>query len=338
MTSRLRVLVVDDSAFARRVVRDCLTSDAAIEVLDTARDGIDALQKIAALKPDVITLDLMMPNLDGIGVLQKLPPDTVSRVVICSTAEDDSAAVVHALALGAITSVHKPTALATDRLYDMGRELIEAVKLAGSARAAVNARPVAHIAPVSRQVGTRLVVIGASTGGPQALTNLLQALPPDFPAAVAFVVHMPIGYTAGFAARLNNQCLIEVVEADEGTELRPGRAVLGRAGMHMRVDATGRSVHLDMQPLDHPHRPSVDVLFASAAAAFGAATLGVVLTGMGNDGLAGSRAMVANGGRVIAQSAMTCVVYGMPRVVAEEGLAALVVGLDEIPAAISRLL
>lgn len=336
MSARIRVLIVDDSAFARKVLRECLEADPAIEVIGTARDGLDALERISALAPDVVTLDMMMPNLDGIGVLTALPPSG-PRVVICSTADEDSAGVVHALSIGAVTSVHKPTALATDRMYEMRQALVDAVKLAASARTSAGdgRSDVLHAPP---QVKTGLVVIGASTGGPQAITRILRALPADFPVPVALVVHMPVGYTEGFAARLNDHCAIAVAEASDGAALRPGRVLVGRAGVHLRVHAGGGSVVLDPRPTDVPHRPSVDVLFATAGAAFGTAALGVILTGMGDDGLVGARAMVAAGGRVIGQSASSCVVYGMPRVIAEAGLATAVVGLDEMAATIVRML
>lgn len=338
MSRRIRVLVVDDSAFARKVVRECLSLDPQIEVVGTARDGLDALEKIPLLSPDVITLDLVMPNLDGIGFLGHLPPSP-PRVVLCSTADVDSAMVVHALSLGAIASVHKPTALATERLYEIGRPLIEAVKLAASAGHAGPPHPEptpVTIAP--RTVHTRLVVIGASTGGPQAITQILTAFPADFPVPVAVVVHMPSGYTEGFAARLNAQCPLEVIEAHDGAALAPGRVIIARGGLHLCVNPSGGSVRLSAQPLDRPHRPSVDILFTTAAAAFREGTLAVVLTGMGDDGLVGARAVVSAGGRVLTQSAASCVVYGMPRVVAEAGLSAGSVGLDEMAETIGAAL
>lgn len=333
----IRVLIVDDSAFARKVVRECLARDPRIEIVGSARDGLDALEKIAELSPDVVTLDLVMPNLDGIGVLAGLPAGSTARVVLCSTAEDDSAMVVHALSLGAVTFVHKPTALATDRLYEMGRPLIEAVALAAGARVVGVASPSGTPASSRRPVATRLLAIGASTGGPQAISRILRALPADFPVPVAIVVHMPVGYTQGFAMRLDAQCALEVIEAHEGAELRPGRVIIAQAGSHLRIDQSLTAV-LDLHPAHVAHRPSVDVLFTSAAAACGSAALGLVLTGMGDDGLLGSRAMVAAGGRVFTQASGSCVVYGMPRVVEEAGLSTGSVELDEIPDAIARAL
>ena len=332
----LRVLVVDDSAFARKVVREVLAVDG-IEVVGTARDGLDALEKIELLAPVVVWLDLMMPHLDGLGLLLALqgrpnPP----RVVVVSTASDDSDTVVAALQAGAVLSVHKPTALATDRLYEMGRDLVEAVRRAGAARVPPVATPAAPAPVPAGAGGVRLVVVGASTGGPQALTGLIEALPGDFPVPICIVLHMPVGYTEAFARRMNEASALEVVEAAEGTALRPGRVVIARAGLHLTVE--GDAVRLDALPLELPHRPAVDVLFASAARWGAPSVLGVVLTGMGNDGLEGSRAIVAGGGRVITQSARTCVVYGMPRSVAEAGLSEAEVDLPAMPEAILRRL
>jgi two-component system chemotaxis response regulator CheB len=339
VTSRIRVLVVDDSAFARKVVRECLASDPGIDVVDTARDGLEALEKIAAFRPDVVTLDLVMPHLDGLGVLAGLRGDPLPRVVVVSTAEEDSLNVVNALSMGAITSVHKPTALATERLYEIAEPLVRAVRLAAQARAQPMATaPVAPVSALPQKVATKVLVIGASTGGPQAVTRILQALPADFPVPVALVVHMPVGYTEGFAARLDDRSALEVIEASEGAELRPGRVVVARAGVHLKIAAGGGKVALDEMPAASLHRPSVDALFASAAESYGQSTLGVVLTGMGDDGLLGCRAIFAKGGRIITEAAVSCVVYGMPRAVAEAGLSALSVPLDEMPRAIAAML
>ncbi len=324
MTAPIRVLVVDDSAFARKVLREVLSADRRIEVVGIARDGLDALEKIAALTPDVVTLDLVMPNLDGIGVLDALrerpaPP----RVVVVTMSDADSELGVAALGAGAFDVVHKPTALATDRLYELGAELIEKVVAAAGApaeRLRATSLPAPAPAPVVRAAArTRVIVVGASTGGPRAISMLLRALPKDLPVPVALVVHMPAGYTEAFAHRLDADVGLHVMEAAEGTPLLPGTVLIGRAGMHLRIDAS--VAHLDVRPVDQLHRPSVDELFESAAAAHGAGVLAVVLTGMGSDGLAGARAVRAAGGRVLVEAPESCVVYGMPRAVFEAGLA-----------------
>lgn len=321
----IRVLVVDDSAFARKVLRQVLSGAPGISVVETARDGLDALEKIAELKPDVVTLDLVMPHLDGLGVLRSLAGAASPRVVVVSSAGEESELAVTALQSGAVELVHKPTALATDRLYELGAELVDKVRTAAGAmvrpaepvKAAASPRPRGVTAP-----GQRVVVVGTSTGGPAALTRLMASLPPDFPAPLALALHIPAGYTEALAKRLNLNSALEVVEAENGVELRPGRAVLARAGLHLRVAREGDKLlgWLDRVPLQTAHHPSVDVLFQSAAATLGPAAVGVVLTGMGDDGLEGARAIRAAGGHVLTESAESCVVYGMPRVVVEAGL------------------
>jgi two-component system chemotaxis response regulator CheB len=241
---------------------------------------------------------------------------------VVSTAHSDSDRAIEALQAGAVTLVHKPTTQASAQLYDVGEELLEAVRSAAGAvtrgAAAVAAGPL--VAPRSSPV--ELVVIGTSTGGPQALTSLLSALPADLPSALAVVLHIPVGYTEALAQRLDDASPLEVLEASPGLELRPGRVVIARAGLHLKVvreEGVLRSA-LDAMPASTPHRPAVDVLFQSAAQVSGERALGVILTGMGDDGLSGSRALVAAGGRVLTEAAESCVVYGMPRTVKEAGL------------------
>jgi two-component system chemotaxis response regulator CheB len=316
--------VVDDSAFARKVVREVLDGRDGIDVVGIARDGLDALEKVVELEPDVVTLDLVMPNLDGIGVLKALRnrPNR-PRVVIVSMADGESELGVAALELGAFDVVMKPTALANDRLYDLGKELRDKV-LAAAHPAATPARVAksARREQAPKASKTTLLVIGASTGGPQAISLLLRALPRDFPVPIAAVLHMPEGYTDPYARRLDADGRLEVIEAREGLALAPGRAIIARAGMHLtfRDSTEGWVCALEMAPFDMPHRPAVDVLFHSGAALAGAGVLGVVLTGMGSDGLAGSRAIRDAGGRVLTEAESSCVVYGMPRCVAEAGL------------------
>ena len=326
-----RVLVVDDSAFARTVLSRVLRASGSIDVIGTARDGDDALEQIEAFDPDVVTLDLTMPGRDGLGVLRALNGRTRPRVIIVSVSTIDSAPAAEALSLGAIDIISKPSALASDRLYEIGNELVVKVLAAASPPPAVKiiaaptpAAPLAH--PIE------LVLIGTSTGGPQALTRVLAALPENLAAPVAMVLHIPVGYTEALAHRLDQVSRLEVVEAVEGIELRPGRAVLARAGMHLKVRRTGDRLtgHLDVLPA-RPHTPSVDELFLSAAHAIGANTLGIVLTGMGDDGLEGSRAIAAAGGMLLTEAPSSCVVYGMPRVVYEAGLGARQVPLGLVP-------
>lgn len=348
---RIRVLVVDDSAFARKVMRTVLEADPRIDVVGIARDGLDALEKIAELTPDVVTLDLVMPELDGLGVLEALKAQpSPPQVVVVSMSDAESELGVAALVNGAFDVVHKPTALATARLYELGDELLQKVVLA--ADTARRQRPVSVPTPstapgpapapsASRPpTSSRLLVIGASTGGPRAVGQVLAALPADFPLPVAVVVHMPPGYTEAFADRLDRECKVHVVEASDGVRLEAGTVLVGRAGLHLQLelDGAGWKAALGVQPILSTHRPSVDVLFESAARVAGAGVIGVVLTGMGADGLEGARAIRAAGGHVIVEDESTCVVYGMPRSVHEAGLASEKVPLERVVAAILRKL
>lgn len=329
-----RVLVVDDSAFARTVLSRVLRA-AGIDVVGTARDGDDALAQIAELAPDVVTLDLAMPGRDGLDVLRALEGKSKPRVIVVSVSTIDSVPGAEALALGAIDIVSKPSALATDRLYELGNELVEKVLAAAPGESVPATESVG--APVGVVRHADLVLIGTSTGGPQALTRLLAALPPDLAAPVAVVLHIPVGYTEALARRLDQASPLEVVEASHGLELRPGRVVLARAGQHLKLaHKTGALVsRLDAVPI-RPHVPSVDELFMSGAEVAGAGTLGVVLTGMGDDGLVGARAIHAAGGSLVTESPGSCVVYGMPRCVYEANLGARSAPLETIHREIIR--
>ncbi|MDB4941287.1 MAG: Chemotaxis response regulator protein-glutamate methylesterase CheB [Labilithrix sp.] len=325
---RVRVLVVDDSAFARKVIRTVLEADPRIEVVGIARDGLDALEKIAELKPDVVTLDLVMPELDGVGVLLALKDHTIRpQVVVVSTSDSESELGVAALVAGAFGVVHKPTALATARLYELGDQLVETVMIAAaSARSVPPLRPPSIPAkPVTKTLVTtrRLLVIGASTGGPRAVTQLLHDLPATFPIPIAVVVHMPAGYTEAFANRLDKDLPFHVVEARPGIILVPGTVVIARAGIHLKVRRDGPRlvVALDVEPSTAVHRPSVDALLGSAATELGRDLLAVVLTGMGSDGLEGAGLVRARGGHMFVEDESSCVVYGMPRSIQEAGLA-----------------
>lgn len=335
----IRVLVVDDSAFTRKVVREILER-AGIEVVGVARDGLDALEKLEQLQPDVVTLDLMMPNLDGLGVLRAVPATNKARFVIVSVSSSDSALAIEAFELGAVDLVNKPTALATQQLFELSSELVAKVRIAAAARAprrvaAPSTRP---RLPASARVLKRLVVIGTSTGGPQALTRLLQDLPADLAVPVMIALHIPTGYTAALARRLNESCAISVVEATNDQPLLPGYAVITPGGLHSTIwsDHDDLRVRLDGAPRPSPYTPSVDALFTSAATACGNATVGVVLTGMGDDGLLGARALRAAGGVVLTEAESSCVVHGMPRCVQEAGLSDEEATLDRMAEAIVR--
>jgi two-component system, chemotaxis family, protein-glutamate methylesterase/glutaminase len=323
----IRVLVVDDSAFARKVVRTVLEAAPDMEVVGTARDGLEALTKIAELKPDVVTLDLVMPNLDGLEVMRALPGQGAPRVVLVCMADATSDMALAALDAGAVDLVQKPTPQASERLYELGAELL--FKVRAAAKAAVPAPEQLAPAPAPAATPTRphhggseLLLIGASTGGPQAVSRVLKALPADFPAAVAVVLHLPAGFTQSFSQRLDAECALRVTEAEEGARLSPGSVQVAPGGFHLKLrrDAQGFYAHLSGEP-SSLHRPSVDQLFASGAEVAPGKVLAVVLTGMGDDGVAGGRALRDSGSRILVEAESTCVVYGMPRAVKEAQLA-----------------
>lgn len=344
---KIRVLVVDDSAFARKVLRQVLSRSSQIEVVGTAHDGLDALERIVELQPDVITLDLVMPNLDGIGVLhalRELKGVTVPRVIIVSMSDTQGDLAISALREGAIDLVQKPTSVANDRLYELADELTRKVEAAASARVSsrrANIEQPRATPPLPEVRSTprhQLVIIGASTGGPQAVGALLAALPADFPVPIAVVVHIPPGFSQSLAEHLDRDCQISVAEASDGLLLRPGLALVARAGMHLAFERSEGSyrARVGSAPEGHLHRPALDVTLRSAAEADAGLVLGVVLTGMGSDGLEGARAVHAKGGTLLTQTEASCVVYGMPRVVWEDGIASAQASIEDMPALLLR--
>src|SRR5215470_12152499 len=341
----LRVVVIDDSAYVRKVVREILSRSPFIEVVGTARDGREALDLVEQLEPDVVTCDLIMPEMDGVGFVREQMQRRPVPIIIMSIANETAEAALTALDAGAIDFVQKPTALASEKIFEVSSELIEKVKAAGNIELhRIYAEPAPQSVVVSEPAvkvlgnhSVDMVVIGISTGGPQALKRLIPQLPADFPVPVAMVMHMPVGYTEMYAAKLNELSLVEVREAAEGDEFKPGRVFLAPAGRHLSLKrkADGKVVtHLDARPFDSLHRPSVDVLFKSAADVYGPRVLGVVMTGMGSDGRDGAAWIKAKGGTVITESEDSCVVYGMPRSIEEAGLSDLSISLDGMADAI----
>jgi two-component system, chemotaxis family, protein-glutamate methylesterase/glutaminase len=335
-----RVLVVDDSAYVRKVVTQMLSRSPFLEVVGTARDGQEALDQVIELKPDVVTCDLIMPNLDGVGFVTQQMARFPLPIVIVSVASESGEMVLNALDAGAVDFIQKPTALASERLLDMTQDLIDKVRAAASARLRGHG-PVRAVSKTRATLKSRgtvdIVVLGISTGGPQALRSLIPQLPAEMPVPVAIVLHMPVGYTELYARKLDELSPLSVCEASEGAELRSGSVLIAPAGRHLsfRRNENGKVVtHLDVRPLDTPHRPSVDVLFQSAADAFRGRVLGVVMTGMGEDGREGAAWIKAKGGMVFTESEDTCVVYGMPRAIVDAGLSDREVGLGSMADAI----
>ena len=342
----LRVLVIDDSAYVRKVVREILSRSPFLEVVGTARDGREALDLVEQLNPDVITCDLIMPELDGVGFVREQMRRRPVPIIIMSVAKETAEAALTALDAGAIDFVQKPTALASEKIFEVSNELIEKVKAAGNIslnRLPTPAPPriAATIEPaVAGTHSVDLVVLGISTGGPQALKRLIPQLPSDFPVPVVMVMHMPVGYTEMYAAKLNEISNLEVREAAEGDELKTGRVFLAPAGRHLTLkrNVDGKVVtHLDARPFSTLHRPSVDVLFQSAAEVYRNRVLGVVMTGMGSDGKQGAAWIKSQGGLIFTEAESSCVVYGMPGVVMEAGLSDQSVALEDMAHAIREV-
>jgi two-component system chemotaxis response regulator CheB len=319
-------MVIDDSAYVRKVVREILSRSPFVEVVGAARDGREALDLVEELNPDVITCDLNMPELDGVGFVREQMQRRPLPIIIMSVANETAEAALTALDAGAVDFVQKPTALASEKIFDVSTELIEKVKAAGHiALSRIAAVPPPAAVPASEPVmsitgnhSVDIVVLGISTGGPQALKRLIPQLPANFPVPVLMVMHMPVGYTEMYAAKLNELSNLEVREAAEGDEVIPGRVLLAPAGRHLTVKrgSSGKIVtHLDAKPFGTLHRPSVDVMFQSAAEVYGNRILGVVMTGMGSDGKQGAAWIKSQGGLVFTEAESSCVVYGMPCVV-----------------------
>src|SRR5580704_10550223 len=334
--SPVRVLVVDDSALMRKLIPQILATDSSIQVVGTAMDGNFGLKKIEDLKPQVVTLDLEMPAMGGLDMLKEIMRRHRLPVIVVSSHSTQGASItLQALSLGAFDFVAKPHDVSA-RMPQIAAELIAKIKAAAQSRG-VRVRPVPDIFPRStklaldpKRLPTRLVAIGVSTGGPQALQHVLSQLPGDFPATIVVVQHMPEGFTEMFARRLDESCSIGVKEAQSGDLLLAGRVLICPGSRHIKVKRLplGDIVVLSDDPRVNGHRPSVDVLFKSLAEEFGAKGVAVIMTGMGEDGAQSLGLVKAAGGMTIAQSEDSCVVYGMPKAAIERGFAMRVVALD----------
>jgi len=340
---RVRVLVVDDSALMRQVLTRALGADPGLEVVGAAPDPYVARDKIKALSPDVLTLDVEMPRMDGLAFLERLMRARPMPVVMVSSlTESGCATTLRALELGALDFVTKPKVGLAESLDVLTAEVVEKVKAAAGARLRAP-RPAAAGAAPAIQAGLfrttdTVLALGASTGGTEALREVLTALPPDAPGIVV-VQHMPERFTRAFADRLDGLCAVRVKEAEEGDRVLPGHVLIAPGNHHMRVRRDGATyrVHLSQEDPVNRHRPSVDVLFDSAAAALGPNAIGVIMTGMGNDGARGLLAMRRAGARTVAQDEASCVVFGMPKEAIALGAAAHVVPLGQIPAMLLAL-
>jgi two-component system chemotaxis response regulator CheB len=343
ITSKIRVLVVDDSALMRKLIPQILEADPSIEVVGTAMDGNFCLKKIEELRPNVVTLDLEMPGMNGIDTLKEIMRSHPLPVIVVSSHSTEGASVtLKALGLGAFDFVAKPQDVSA-HMAETATELIAKIHAAadckivrpGMLRAAARPEKIS----AAKTIPSKLVAIGISTGGPQALEYLLAQLPPDFPGSIVVVQHMPEGFTDMFARRLDELCSLSVKEAQSGDMLLAGRVLICPGSRHIKVKrlAMGDVVILNEDERVNGHRPSADVLFNSVAEEFGSLAIAVLMTGMGDDGAQGLGAVKKAGGMTIAQSEDSCVVFGMPKAAIERGYATRVVALDTLSSTLQAL-
>ena len=341
MSERIRVLVVDDSALMRKLIPAILARESSIEVVGTAMDGAFALKKIEELQPDVVTLDLDMPRMDGMETLRLIMRRAPLPVVLFSThSKEGGYATLKALALGAVDFLAKPKDAAAGHLEEIADQLIAKIKVAKRAAGrklppvVIDEKPAPKKATHGALPPRRVIAIGISTGGPNALQFVLSQIPADFQSTILIVQHMPEGFTEMFAKRLDECCGLEVQEARSGDLLLAGRVLICPGNRHIMVRRMPRGdmVVLSDSPPVNGHRPSADVLFHSVSQEFGLTAVGVLMTGMGDDGAEGLGAIRAAGGMTIAQSEDTCVVSGMPRAAILKGHANKIIPLDGIAA------
>jgi two-component system, chemotaxis family, protein-glutamate methylesterase/glutaminase len=353
MRVSIKVLVVDDSAVVRQVLVEILNASTGIEVIGTASDPVFAMQRMKANWPDVIVLDVEMPRMDGVTFLRQLMQERPTPVIICSTLTEVGAPMtLEALAIGAVAVITKPKLGLKQFLSESAQQLTSAVRAAAGAnikrlvarppapaRAAVKNTADVILAPAGEQPMMRttehIVAIGTSTGGTQALEFVLSTLPRECP-GLAIVQHMPPQFTAAFAKRLDGLCEIEVREARDGDRLMQGCALIAPGGRHMLVQRSGAQYHVEIRegPAVSRHCPSVDVLFRSAAKSAGPNAMGIIMTGMGDDGARGLKEMRNAGSQTIAQDEASCVVFGMPKEAIRADAATRVLSLEELPRAI----
>jgi two-component system chemotaxis response regulator CheB len=351
LKKKIRAIVVDDSAFNRQSIAAMLQSAPNIEVVDTVADGREAIKSVAAHRPDIITLDLEMPNMDGFTFLRWLMVNIPTPVIVISS-QSDTKSVFTALDLGAVDFIAKPTRLATNEIQNIKKDLLKKVEAISNlsiekiiSRVKIISKE-ASLETIKHDIAYQrkspkdillkgsidVVAIGSSTGGPPALQSIISALPEDFPASVVISQHMPAGFTKYFAERMDKNAKIEVKEAEEGDMVKASRVLISPGGYHLifRSDGANMKVNLKKRSPSDLYTPSVDIMMTSVAGIFGEKVLGVILTGMGNDGKIGMREIKKKNGQTIAESEETAVVFGMPGEAIKDGTVDKILPLPEI--------
>jgi len=364
----VRVLVVDDSAFFRQRISSVLSESSQITVIGTARNGVEAIELNNSLKPDVITMDVEMPKLNGIDAVKQIMRVRPTKILMVSSLTHEGAQVtLQAMEAGAVDYLTKDMRAWMDKSPSLNRELTNIIIAIGQSKyltksrfltsstaltnktnfTSYNTRPaektnnqgVSRLSNTSSKprvpAGCKIIVIGASTGGPAALQDILTKLPANFPYPILLIQHMPNTFTSVFAQRLNQQCAIEVKHAESGDRLMPGKALLAPGGMQMILDSHN-SVQVLTGDKDLTYKPSIDVTFASAAKNFGSKALAIILTGMGADGRDGAKLLKAAGSNVWAQSESSCTIYGMPQAAAKAGVVDYVIDLNDFAGCLDR--
>ena len=358
--TKTRILIVDDSSFMRMAIRSVLSKDPSFDIVGTAADGIEGVEKAIALKPDLITMDVEMPRMDGITALKQIMAKAPTKVIMVSTLTNEGAkSTFEALDAGALDYIPKNVTDSTDAQNIFRQELIRKIKEAVASRVR---RPMAPVSSSMRPVGTppapaayqrptaskfagkkiQYVGIGASTGGPVALQEVLSRIPVNFPYGIIVGIHMPKAFTGPYADRLNAKCSMTIREAVDGDILKPGVALIAPGGMHTTLVKQGTNIVVRTQPTSaypqHVYIPSVDVMLSSMAEATGGSMLGVILTGMGSDGFKGMQLLKQKGGITIAQDEATSTIYGMPKACVDGGVADEVLPLGQIGFEISKFM
>ena len=338
MLKKIKVIVVDDSALMRRIVTDMINAEAEMEVIDTARNGEELLAKIGNKIPDVITLDIEMPKMDGIATLKQMKKNNINIpvIVLSSISKTGTELTMDCLEQGAFDFIAKPSGAISLDINKVKEELVEKIKLAFMQSEGKNT--LMYQKNFKTQVAHNLeaVVIGASTGGPKALYKVITALPDNIGVPILVVQHMPTGFTKAFADRLNLNSKLKVTEAQDGDKVEKNTVYIAPGGFHMEI-GTDKKIHLNTEPTIWGVRPAVDKLFLSATIVYGSRLLSVILTGMGRDGAIGTAAVKDNGGITIAEHQSTCIIYGMPKAAFETGKVDEVIPLDNVAQEINKL-
>ncbi|MCA1927396.1 MAG: chemotaxis response regulator protein-glutamate methylesterase [Calditerrivibrio sp.] len=349
----IKVLVVDDSAFMRKAIENMLKKERDIEVVGFARNGIEAIDMVQKLKPDIVTLDIEMPQMDGLTALKKiLEISNLPVIMISSLTTEGAEATLKALEIGAVDFISKDKSFASLGIMKIEDQLIEKVKAFAGRKAIFSrpqvSRPLTTAQPSSPTVpivksgafngNKKIVAIGTSTGGPQSLQRVIPKLTKDLNRPVLVVQHMPPNFTKSLATRLNSMSQLEVIEVEGKEKVEPNIVYIAKGGFHLKIKKVASNYYIETstEPSNVLHIPSVDVMTSSVAESYGRDTLGVIMTGMGSDGLIGLKKVKEKGGAIIAQEKDSCVVYGMPRAVVDAGIADEIVDLDSIASSIMK--